>query len=67
MDTVRAISEVVLVFVTGWRIRLFHTSLNTLYYVIEQIMKLDMKSIYRRHGEAAGTLNSACTKPNSIY
>ena len=59
MDTVRAISEIVLVFVTGWRIRLALTSLNTLYYVIEQIMKLDTESIYRRHGEAAGTLNSA--------
>jgi hypothetical protein len=61
MDTVRATSEVDLVFVTGWAICLAHTSLNTLYYVVEQIMNLDTGSMYSRHGEVEGTLNGLYT------
>ena len=61
MDTARATSRMKLVFVTGWRICLAHTSLNTLCYVVEQIMNLDMKSMYSRHGEAERTLNCLYT------
>jgi hypothetical protein len=55
MDTVRATSEVELVFVTGWRICLAHTLLNSLCFVVEQIMKIDLASISRRRGETEGT------------
>ena len=61
MDTVRAISEVELVFMTVWRIRLAPNR-SVLYIMwLKKIMNLDMKSIYSRHGEVEGTLNSAYT------
>jgi len=41
-----------------WLENLFSsTSLNTMYYVVEQFMNLVVESIYSRHGEAEGTLN----------
>jgi uncharacterized membrane protein len=61
MDTVRATSDMELVFVTGWRICLAHASLSTLYYVVEQIMNLVVESMYSRHGEVEGTLNCLYT------
>jgi len=61
MNTARATPEIVLVFVSGWRICLAHTSLNTLCHVVEQIVNLDTESMFSRHREVEGTLNGLYT------